>query len=1173
VRRVLVANRGEIASRIIRTLDRMGVESVAVHADVDRATPHVTAATHAVALDGPSPAAAYRDAEQLLAIALATSADGVHPGYGFLAEDGAFAAAVEEAGLAFIGPTPAQIALFGDKHRARAVAIDAGVPMLPGSDGLGDADAVCAAAASIGLPVMVKSTAGGGGIGMTACRRLDELPGAVATTMRRGAALFGAPTVLVERLVERARHVEVQVFGDGDGRVLVLADRDCSLQRRRQKVLEEAPAPGLDPAIRAQLHDAAVRLVEPMRYRSAGTVEFLVDVDRGEVAFLEVNTRLQVEHPVTEAVLDIDLVEWMVRLAAGDRSFLPAAAPVPSGHAIEARLYAEDPAKEYLPSVGTLTRVQFPPGVRVDGWVRAGTEVTPHFDPLLAKVIVHGRDRADAVAKLRAVLDETRIDGIETNRALLAAVLADEAGSEGGALLTSTLEAFPYSPATIDVLDAGGSATVHDLPGRLGYWEVGVPPSGPIDDRSFAVGNELLGNAPVAPGLECVAGGPTLCFNAPAWICLTGAPARTTLDGAMVPWCTPLLAPAGSELAIGGVDDVGMRTYLLVRGGLDVPSYLGSATTFTLGGFGGHGGRALQVGDVLHLTSAASEPPPPDVVAEAPDIVHRWEVGVLDGPHAAPEFFTRDDIEMIYGTEWEVHYQSSRTGVRLVGPKPEWARNDGGSAGLHPSNIHDTPYVPGTLDFTGDMPIILGPDGPSLGGFVCPVTIVTDEQWKIGQLAAGDRVRFVRRGEPDDGILATTPEDADRPAVTYRRAGDRAVLVEFGPMVLDFDLRLRAHALATAVADARLPGVIDVTPGIRALQVRFDDGQSVESMLGAIREIEPTLPATRDLVVPSRTVRLPLSWDDPSTREAIARYMRVVRDDAPWCPWNIEFIRRINGLASVEDVHRIVFDAEYLVLGLGDVYLGAPVAVPTDPRHRLVTTKYNPARTWTPENAVGIGGAYLCIYGMEGPGGYQFVGRTVPVWSRFGEGARFDPETPWLLRHFDRIRWTPVEADELLDLRADAHAGRLDLEICESEFSAVTHRAFVAEHADSIVEFEARRSAAYAEERAAWVRSGEFDRADEAPPPAARSTAGHAALAELPTGASVLASPLAGSVARVHRAAKDPVRAGEPVVTVEAMKMEHSVLAPDDAIVERVVCGEGDLVSTGAPLAVLIARG
>jgi urea carboxylase len=260
--------------------------------------------------------------------------------------------------------------------------------------------------------------------------------------------------------------------------------------------------------------------------------------------------------------------------------------------------------------------------------------------------------------------------------------------------------------------------------------------------------------------------------------------------------------------------------------------------------------------------------------------------------------------------------------------------------------------------------------------------------------------------------------------------------------------------------------MVDLTPGIRSLQLHVDpDVLPVRRALDVLRTLEDELPATHELAVPSRVVNLPLSWDDPATREAIARYMSGVRRDAPWCPWNIEFIRRINGLDSVEEVHRTVFDAEYLVLGLGDVYLGAPVATPLDPRHRLVTTKYNPARTWTPENAVGIGGAYLCIYGMEGPGGYQFVGRTVQVWNR-------DASPPWLLRNFDQIRWHPVSAEELLELRA----ARPPVEVEDTTFVLGDLRRALAADADDIAAFQARQRAAFDAERLAWSHSGELDR-------------------------------------------------------------------------------------------------
>jgi urea carboxylase len=622
----------------------------------------------------------------------------------------------------------------------------------------------------------------------------------------------------------------------------------------------------------------------------------------------------------------------------------------------------------------------------------------------------------------------------------------------------------------ITVLKPGTMTTIQDWPGRLGYWHVGVPPSGPMDDRSFRLGNLALGNDAGAPGLECLLVGPTLQFSHAAVLCVTGAPAPLSLDELPLAMWEPVTVPAGATLALGRITGPGLRTYVLFSGGLAADAYLGSRSTFTLGRFGGHQGRPLKRHDVLSTqvpaTGLVTGPVP---LPERPTLGGDWGIEVLEGPHAAPEFFTRGDISAFYATDWEVHFNSARTGVRLIGPRPQWAREDGGDAGLHPSNIHDTPYAVGAVDFTGDTPILLGPDGPSLGGFVCPATVATDERWKLGQLRPGDRVRFTPRGGLiDDGILGSIEARDGAPAVTYRRSGDDNLLIEYGPMELDFAHRMRVHVLAEAVAAESPAGLIDMTPGIRSLQVHVDPlALPVSRVLELVRALEATLPPSRDLAVPSRTVELPLSWDDPATRLATERYMSGVRADAPWCPWNIEFIRRINGLDSVEDVRQTVFDASYLVLGLGDVYLGAPVATPLDPRHRLVTTKYNPARTWTPENAVGIGGAYLCIYGMEGPGGYQFVGRTVQVWNR-------EPNTrePWLLNFFDRISWYPVSAEELLELREQPFAPR----ISEGTFVLAEYEQGLAAEAEDIGRFRERQQAAFGAERQAWAESGEFER-------------------------------------------------------------------------------------------------
>lgn len=664
----------------------------------------------------------------------------------------------------------------------------------------------------------------------------------------------------------------------------------------------------------------------------------------------------------------------------------------------------------------------------------------------------------------------------------------------------------------IEVLDGGSSTTIQDVPGRLGYWTVGVPPSGPMDDLSARLVTRALGNRADAALLECTASGPTLRATAHVVVCVGGAVVDADLDGRAVAWWQPFEVRAGQVLRLGRLSGAGLRTYVGVRGGLDVPVVLGSRSTFTLGRFGGHEGRALAAGDVLPVGAAvaAGLRPSPVVARCWPQIGRSWRIGVLEGPHAAPEFFTPADVEALYAAEWRVQTHCARTGVRLDGPRPEWARPDGGEAGLHPSNIHDTGYAFGTVDFTGDTPVILGPDGPSLGGFTCPATVVAAERWKLGQLAPGDAVTFVplaperaaelgrrttqvvatlrptgveppltSRRDPAGGVVAaaTGPGSGEggRPRLTVRRSGDAFVLAEYGAMTLDLALRARVHALDRWLADRVPDAVIDITPGIRSLLIQHDPAlMSTAEVVELVEKGDDELGPTEELAIEARTVDLPLSWEDPATLDAIRRYMDVVRDDAPWCPSNLEFIRRINGLDAVDDVHRIVFDARYLVLGLGDVYLGAPVATPLDPRHRLVTTKYNPARTWTPENAVGIGGAYLCVYGMEGPGGYQFVGRTVPVWYLGVPTPGDEPDVPWLLRPFDQIRFHPVDADELLDLRAQARAGELAIAMEPATFRLADHQRFLDDAADDITAFRAQQGAAFAAERARWRESGEI---------------------------------------------------------------------------------------------------
>ena len=436
--RVLVANRGEIARRVLRTCRRLGVSTVAVYSDADVHEPHRSEADTAVRI-GPGPApASYLDVDALLDAAVRTGCDAVHPGYGFLAEDAGFARRVGEAGLVFVGPTPEVIALMGDKAAAKRRLAAAGVPVIPGEDdaSLDDA-ALIAAGQELGAPLVVKAVAGGGGTGMRVVHELDELADALVSARREARGAFGDDRVILERLVARPRHIEVQVLADHHGAVIHLLERECSVQRRHQKLVEEAPSPVVDDALRNRLGDAAVTAAAAVGYRGAGTLEFLVDgttlgAEEPTFAFLEMNTRLQVEHPVTELVTGLDLVELQLRVAAGEHLPLTQEQVRCDGHAIEVRLYAEDPV-EQLPQTGTVTALRLPegPGVRTDVGIASGSEVTRFYDPMLGKLIAHGPDRASAISRLRAALATTVVHGVVTNRELLDAILAHPAFAAG----------------------------------------------------------------------------------------------------------------------------------------------------------------------------------------------------------------------------------------------------------------------------------------------------------------------------------------------------------------------------------------------------------------------------------------------------------------------------------------------------------------------------------------------------------------------------------------------------------------------------------------------------------------------------------------------------------------------------------------------------------------------
>lgn len=701
----------------------------------------------------------------------------------------------------------------------------------------------------------------------------------------------------------------------------------------------------------------------------------------------------------------------------------------------------------------------------------------------------------------------------------------------------------------IDVLAPGVQTSVQDLTGRRGLWGVGVPPSGAYDALSFGLANLAVGNDQGSAGLEAVLAGPSLRFRHEAdaeesnrryvLAAVTGACGEARLDGHAVRPGEPFAAHDGSVLTFGACGPAGLRGYLAVRGGVAVPRVLGSRAAFLLGGFGGGIGRALAAGDALGVGREENCDAPAALDAILPKLTDRWALRVIPGPHGAPDYFTGDALAALFAAEWVVDHRSDRTGIRLAGPSVQFARADGGEAGLHPCNIHDSAYPVGGIMISGDTPVIVGPDGPSLGGFVVPAGVIRADLWKLGQLRPGDRVRLepvspkaaaearderrrlladpraaaaavifpptVEPGheaapepapapEPEPARapeappvhgatwdrpspLLVVPASGARPELSVRFSGDHHMLVEAGPARLDLTVRARIHLLHRELTARGLLGAAAGVPedveGVRSLLLGFDPRMVLDPHALAERVGEAWLatPDPAGVELPVREVTMPICFDDPDAHEAMHRYQRGVRPDAPWCPDNVEFIRRVNGLRDRDEVFEIVQKATYLVIGLGDVYLGAPLAVPLDPAHRLVTTKYDPPRTWTPENAVGIGGAYLCVYGMEGPGGYQLVGRTVPVWRKPSADGVGESAPSWLLRSFDLLRFEPVGHDELLELRAAIADGSVGLRMRETTLDLGALPGPETPQPPETEDFIRRRENAFAAERARWAEA------------------------------------------------------------------------------------------------------
>lgn len=1194
---VLVANRGEISVRIMKTLKKMKIRAIAVYSDPDKYAQHVLMADEAVPLHGVSAAETYINPDKIFAAAKKTGAEAIIPGYGFLSENADFADRCAKEGIVFVGPSGDAIRKLGLKHSAREIAEKAGVPLVPGSGLVADAKEARRIAAELEYPVMVKSTAGGGGIGLQKVDSEADIERVFQTVQHQGKSYFGDSGVFLERFVENARHVEIQMFGDGYGKAIALGERDCSLQRRNQKVIEETPAPNLPEATRQRMRKASESLASLINYKCAGTVEFIYDEQRDEFYFLEVNARLQVEHPITEMVTGLDLVEWMLLIAADTPPDFSQKITV-TGASMEARLYAENPVKDFMPSPGQLSEVKFPSFARIDGWVDKGTVISAEYDPTLAKIIVHGKDRNDALKKLRQALNETSISGCITNIDYLRSI-ANSKMFETAQVATKVLDSYEYNPTAFEVLLPGAYTTVQDYPGRKGYWHIGVPPSGCMDEYAFRLANRAVGNDAAAPGLEITLTGPKLLFHQDTVVAVTGGGADVDVNGQQVAQWAPIQIKKGDKLAVGKLKS-GCRAYLAIRGGIDVCEYLGSRSTFALGNLGGHNGRVLKLGDVLFLgqpelpsctlplpVSEPSTVPPSLIPSYDFNATKAWQVGVTCGPHGSPDFFTQEAVEEFFSSAWKVHYNSNRFGVRLIGPKPKWARPDGGDAGLHPSNAHDYVYSLGAINFTGDEPVILTCDGPSLGGFVCEAVVAEAEMWKIGQVKPGDLIQFfplsyeVAKGlkteldkviatfqgtppsfegqvlsKPEDPVLATIPLTDSSPKIAYRQAGDRYILVEYGENLMDLNVSYRIHKLIEMVGDLKVAGIVEMSRGVRSVLIEFDERITQQALLTTMLALEKEIIFVNKWEVPSRIIKLPMAFEDKKTLDAVKRYLETIRSDAPWLPNNVDFIASINDIDR-SDVKDLMYTARFMVLGLGDVFLGAPCAVPLDPRHRLLGTKYNPSRTFTPNGTVGIGGSYMCIYTMESPGGYQLVGRTVPIWDKLTLGTHSPGEKPWLLNPFDQIEFYPVSEEEVDRFTEEMDAGHFKVEIVESVFDHEQYLRWIQANSASIDEFQKNQGGEKMEEfnRLIQISNSELEAGKSGP-----------ALAEdekFSEDAEMVYSEYSGRFWKPLVEVGDVVKEGQGLIVVEAMKTEMVVIASKAGKVVKIFHKNGDMVDAG----------
>ncbi|CAL5871789.1 uncharacterized protein PFLUO_LOCUS6042 [Penicillium psychrofluorescens] len=1229
LKKLLIANRGEIAVRIIRTAKKLNIQTIAIYTEPDAASTHVHLADKAVLLQGP-PSKTYLDGDQIINIAKQYHAQAVIPGYGFLSENADFARSVAQAGLVFIGPSPECMEAFGLKHTARELAIKADVPIVPGSKGLVQSeDEAIEIAQELGFPVMLKATAGGGGMGLLTCHSAQEVRQSFATVRSRGEALFKNAGIFIERYYLSSHHIEIQVFGNGQGKAVAIGERECSIQRRHQKVIEECPSPFVikHSGLREKLCQASVRLAESIHYGSAGTIEYLVDDETGAFFFLEMNTRLQVEHGITELCYGIDLVDLMLKQAdtmvSGkkglDASVLEnLSVHAPSGAAIEARIYAENPAKDFAPCPGTLQDVEWKelPGSRIDTWVYRGITISANYDPLLAKVMYHSPTRKQTIEGMHTILRESRICGPPTNLEFLACILSDERFVAGDTV-TRFLDNFDFRPSAIDVLSGGAYTLIEDWPGRptLGR---GFCHSGPMDPLAFRIANALVGNPIGTEALEITLSGPDLRFLGPAVVSLCGAEIDATLDGEPVTRWSRVTIAAGQRLTIGKVTGGGCRAYLAVYGGFsNVAEWFGSKSTSPMVGVGGYQGRQLAAGDLL---SISPDPPIDSGKLSLPDCLipeypRHWELLSMPGPFDVG-YIEEESIDMLFETEWKVSHNAARGGIRLIGPKPKFSRSDGGEGGAHPSNLIEYGYGIGAINWTGDDPVIFPVDSPDFGGFISSHTIVKGDIWKVGQLQAGDTLKFravslenaissrrdtesfvdavvhacngagdfsgiapLNRSLPPEskgkdrgtGIVDQIQEQGNRPLVTYRQNGDDYLLIDYGHGAFDLNHRCRVTALKKVLVEAQ--GDISFSNGLvgmvgcgNSLMLHYNGLRLPrEKLLSYLRSIESELGDLSQIKVPSRLFKLPLTFESKKQTEAITRYIETQRPYASYLPDNIDFIAKNNAFTRAQ-LEEIFLTANFMVIAVG-FFTALPLSLPVDPRQP------NPSRVFTPAGSVSWGGSCMALYNVDSPGGYQMAGMTIPGVDILGSKRGYGANKPWLFEDFDQLTFYPVSEEKYGEQLSLFNSGRYEYQWEAVEFDMAEHNRLLKETKDEVSAIRDRQRQAQAKmdqlENDLLQRWAKEKAENEIPSDTIET------LLQDPQ-IMPIEAPLSANVWKIEVKEGDKLGEDHLVTILEAMKLEINVRAEPATVggtVDKILVKQGDSIEAGKPMFLIRKQG